>query len=70
MLIVFFDRQPSLHKQSMMAHRVVVMPGKTFRMNPIVATPYNADYDVRVFFLVHATTVSSFTDLMFLRETR
>ena len=30
---VAFNRQPSLHKESMMAHRVVIKPGKTFRFN-------------------------------------
>lgn len=42
---VIFNRQPSLHKMSMMAHRVRVLPGKTFRLNPSTAAPYNADYD-------------------------
>lgn len=32
--IVLFNRQPSLHKMSMMGHRVVVLPEKTFRLNP------------------------------------
>lgn len=43
--IVIFNRQPSLHRLSMMAHEAKVMPGKTFRMNDAVSTPYNADYD-------------------------
>lgn len=43
--IVLFNRQPSLHRMSIMAHRVKVMPGKTFRLNPAVCPPYNADYD-------------------------
>lgn len=43
--IAIFNRQPSLHRQSMMAHRVKVLPGKTFRINEAVALPYNADYD-------------------------
>ncbi len=34
--IVLFNRQPSLHRLSMMAHRARIMPYKTFRMNPIV----------------------------------
>ena len=42
---VLFNRQPSLHKMSMMGHRVKVMPGKTFRINVQVTTPYNADFD-------------------------
>jgi len=43
--IVLFNRQPSLHRISMMAHEVRVIPGKTFRLNPTVTPPYNADYD-------------------------
>jgi len=42
---VLFNRQPSLHRMSMMAHRVKVMPGKTFRLNTDVCNPYNADFD-------------------------
>lgn len=43
--IVLFNRQPSLHKMSMMAHKVKVMPFNTFRLNVSVTTPYNADFD-------------------------
>jgi len=43
--IALFNRQPSLHRMSMMAHRVRVLPGKTFRLNPAVCVPYNADFD-------------------------
>ncbi|MCA1813784.1 MAG: DNA-directed RNA polymerase subunit A' [Halobacteriales archaeon] len=43
--IVLFNRQPSLHRMSMMAHEVRVMPGKTFRVNLSVCPPYNADFD-------------------------
>jgi len=42
---VLFNRQPSLHKMSMMAHRVKVMKGNTFRLNISVTPPYNADFD-------------------------
>ena len=41
--IVLFNRQPSLHKASMMAHRVVVLPYSTFRLNVSATRPYNAD---------------------------
>ncbi|MHA1984389.1 MAG: DNA-directed RNA polymerase subunit A', partial [Candidatus Hodarchaeales archaeon] len=40
--IVLFNRQPSLHRMSIMAHEVRVMPGKTFRLHLCVCTPYNA----------------------------
>ncbi len=43
--ISIFNRQPSLHRMSMMCHRVKVLPGNTFRLNPAVCAPYNADFD-------------------------
>jgi DNA-directed RNA polymerase subunit A' len=43
--IVLFNRQPSLHRMSIMAHYVKVLPYKTFRLNPCVCPPYNADFD-------------------------
>jgi DNA-directed RNA polymerase II subunit RPB1 len=43
---VLFNRQPSLHKMSMMCHEVKVMKtGDTFRFNVGVTSPYNADFD-------------------------
>ncbi|MFH1836152.1 MAG: DNA-directed RNA polymerase subunit A' [Methanobacteriota archaeon] len=43
--IVLFNRQPSLHRLSMMAHKVRVLPYNTFRINTAVCAPYNADFD-------------------------
>ncbi|RJS86932.1 DNA-directed RNA polymerase subunit A' [Candidatus Bathyarchaeota archaeon] len=43
--IVLFNRQPSLHRMSIMAHRVKVLPYKTFRLHLAVCPPYNADFD-------------------------
>ncbi len=43
--IAIFNRQPSLHRMSMMAHRVKVLDYRTFRLNPAVCNPYNADFD-------------------------
>ncbi len=43
--IVLFNRHPSLHKQSLMAHYVRVLPFRTFRLHPAVCPPYNADFD-------------------------
>ena len=43
--VVLFNRQPSLHKMSMMAHKIKVMKGSTFRLNVSVTPPYNADFD-------------------------
>ncbi len=43
--VAIFNRQPSLHRMSMMCHRVKVLPYNTFRMNVAVCKPYNADFD-------------------------
>ncbi len=43
--VVLFNRQPSLHRMSIMAHKVKVLPYKTFRLNLLVCPPYNADFD-------------------------
>jgi len=43
--MVLFNRQPTLHRMSMMGHRVRVLPGNTFRLNVSVTSPYNADFD-------------------------
>lgn len=43
--IVLFNRQPSLHKLSIMAHKAKVLEHRTFRFNECVCTPYNADFD-------------------------
>lgn len=44
--VVLFNRQPTLHRMSMMAHIVKVMEvGDTFRMNVADTKPYNADFD-------------------------
>lgn len=43
--IVLFNRQPSLHKLSILCHHVKVRPHRTFRLNECVCNPYNADFD-------------------------
>ena len=43
--IVLFNRQPSLHKLSILSHFVRVRPHRTFRLNECVCNPYNADFD-------------------------
>jgi DNA-directed RNA polymerase II subunit RPB1 len=43
---VLFNRQPSLHRMSMMCHLAkIMMVGDTFRMNVADTKPYNADFD-------------------------
>ncbi|KAK1271858.1 DNA-directed RNA polymerase II subunit RPB1 [Acorus gramineus] len=43
--IVLFNRQPSLHRMSIMCHRARIMPWRTLRFNESVCNPYNADFD-------------------------
>lgn len=43
--VVLFNRQPSLHKLSIMSHFAKVVPHRTFRFNECVCNPYNADFD-------------------------
>ncbi|GAY69314.1 hypothetical protein CUMW_270940 [Citrus unshiu] len=43
--LVLVNRQPSLHKMSIMGHRIKIMPYSTFRLNLSVTSPYNADFD-------------------------
>ena len=48
--IVLLNRQPTLHKQSMMGHRVKVINDPTlmtYRLSVAITTPYNADFDGR-----------------------
>jgi len=43
---VLFNRQPTLHRMSMMCHSARIMPeADTFRLNVAVTKPYNADFD-------------------------
>lgn len=45
---VLFNRQPTLHKMSMMCHRIKIINNdklSTFRINVTCTTPYNADFD-------------------------
>jgi len=43
--VILFNRQPSLHKMSMMGHVVRIMHYSTFRLNLSATSPYNADFD-------------------------
>lgn len=42
---VVFNRQPTLHRGSMMGHKIKILPYSSFRLNLSVTTPYNADFD-------------------------
>jgi DNA-directed RNA polymerase III subunit RPC1 len=43
--LLIFNRQPSLHRISMMCHRARVLPYRTLRFNECCCAPYNADFD-------------------------
>ena len=43
--VVLFNRQPSLHKMSIMGHKAKILDGSTFRLNLACTSPYNADFD-------------------------
>ena len=43
--IVLFNRQPTLHRQGLMAMHVRVLPGSTLRMNLAITGGFNADFD-------------------------
>ncbi|MEK6860361.1 MAG: DNA-directed RNA polymerase subunit A' [Nanoarchaeota archaeon] len=43
--ISIFNRQPSLHRMSIMCHKIKILPGNSFRLNPSTCNPYNADFD-------------------------
>ena len=61
---VLFNRQPSLHKMSMMGHRVRVMSGNTFRLNVSVTPPYNADFDGDEMNMHAPQSIAAVTELM------
>ena len=63
---VLFNRQPSLHKQSLMAHRIRVLPFSSFRMNLSATSPYNADFDGDEMNIHVPQTLLATTDLVFI----
>ena len=68
---VLFNRQPTLHRMSMMCHRAVIMNvGDTFRMNVGDTKPYNADFDGDEMNLHMPQDVESASELMNLAAVR
>jgi DNA-directed RNA polymerase beta' subunit/intein/homing endonuclease len=64
---VLFNRQPSLHRMSMMAHEVRVMKyGDTFRFNVGDTPPYNADFDGDEMNMHAPQSVQAETELQYL----
>lgn len=60
---VLFNRQPTLHRMSMMGHRVRILPYSTFRLNLSVCSPYNADFDGDEMNLHAPQSVEAMTEL-------
>ena len=42
---VLLNRPPTLHRLSIQAFKVKLMPGKTIRIHPLVCPAFNADFD-------------------------
>jgi DNA-directed RNA polymerase II subunit RPB1 len=62
--VVLFNRQPSLHKMSMMGHIIKIMHYSTFRMNLSATSPYNADFDGDEMNLHLPQTIEAKTELL------
>ena len=61
--ICLFNRQPTLHRMSMMSHRIKILPFSTFRLNVTVCKPYNADFDGDEMNMHIPQSVQTFTEL-------
>lgn len=71
---LLFNRQPTLHKTSIMGHRVKVLVGSdstiatnTLRLNVCVTPPYNADFDgdeMNVFRVTEPASVCEIINIM------
>ena len=61
--ILLLNRQPTLHRGSMMAKKVKIIPGKTIRLNLAITSSYNADFDGDEMNLFCSSTVEAETEL-------
>ena len=64
--IVLLNRQPTLHKGSMLAQRIKIIPGKTIRMNLAITKTFNADFDGDEMNIHAPSNPESETELRFL----
>jgi len=64
--LVLVNRQPTLHKKSMMGHYVKIMNGFSIRLNVNVTEPYNADFDGDEMNLHFPQTISTKIELEYL----
>ena len=61
--VCLFNRQPTLHRMSMMAHKIKILPYSTFRLNVTVCKPYNADFDGDEMNMHIPQSLQTFTEL-------
>jgi len=68
---VLVNRQPSLHKHSLMCHEVVVVPHNTIVLNFSATGPYNADFDgdeMTIYVPQSVQAIAEASSLMHVRE--
>ena len=68
--VVLLNRQPTLHKGSMMAKQIVIMPGKTLRFNLPSTKSFNADFDGDEMNIHVPQTPESIAELLNLSSTK
>ena len=68
--IVFLNRQPSLHKHSMMAKKIKILPFKTIRFNLESTKGFNADFDGDEMNLYVPQTIESKVELLELSQNK
>ena len=61
--VCLFNRQPTLHRMSMMTHKIKILPFSTFRLNVTVCKPYNADFDGDEMNMHIPQSLQTFTEL-------
>ena len=61
--VCLFNRQPTLHRMSMMSHKIKILPFSTFRLNVTVCKPYNADFDGDEMNMHIPQSLQTFTEL-------
>lgn len=69
--IVLANRQPSLHRPSIMAHVVKVIPGNMIRLGIPVTSPYGADFDgdeMNIHTLHEESVIAEAKELMMVRK--
>ena len=67
---VLLNRQPTLHKASMMAMKIIIKPYKTLRMNLAITKPFNADFDGDEMNIHAPQSLESMTELKMLASTK